>query len=94
MLSTSADACSTVRPGFRRAAAVNALLRRDVRCAGVSLGSPEFRGQRKVKAGGHHAGDDVVLVIQANGRVDDGRVRGKAAAPQAVAEDHFTLAAG
>ena len=55
---------------------------------------PELGGHGEIEAGGHHAGDQEILVVQADVLADDGGVGGEAAAPQAVAEHHFALAAG
>src|ERR1019366_5057488 len=55
---------------------------------------PQFGGHRKIEAGRHHAGDQEILVVQADVLADDGGVGGEAAAPQAVAQHRFALAAG
>src|ERR1035437_8863693 len=55
---------------------------------------PQLGPYRKIEAGRHHAGNQGVLVVQADVLADDGGVGGEAAAPQAVAEHDLALAAG
>src|ERR1035437_7511831 len=55
---------------------------------------PQLGRYRKIEAGRHHAGDQEILVVQADVLADDGGVGGEAAAPQAVAQHHFALPAG
>ena len=61
---------------------------------GEGIGRPQLGGHGEIEARRHDAGDQEILVVQADILADNGRVGGKPAPPQPVAQHHFALAPG
>src|ERR1700677_2861048 len=54
---------------------------------------PDFRCHRKIELRRHDADHQVIHVVQPYGGADDVAVAAESPLPEAMAEDHFTLAA-